>query len=78
MGRLDYVDRDNRKVFEDALLRAMDTMAGQAKDNTTKMLADLMKSAVLKPYQEAYYQELAQGSVHKDAVKDNEIGAVKQ
>ena len=100
---LDYVDMDNRKVFEDALLRAMDTIAGQAKDNTTKMLAELMKSAVLKPYQEAYYQELAQGSVHKenvekavdfyfsdicvsfralpnltDAVKDNEIGAVKQ
>ncbi len=69
---------DNRKVFEDALLRAMDTIAEQAKDNTAKMIADLMKSAVLKPYQEASYQELAQGSVHKDAVKDNEIGAVKQ
>ena len=69
---------DNRKVFEDALLRAMDTIAGQAQDNTTKMLADLMKAAILKPYQEAYYQELAQGSVHKDVVKDNEIGAVKQ
>lgn len=55
---------DNRKVFEDALLRAMDTIAGQAKDNTTKMLADLMKSVVLKLYQEASYQELAQGSVH--------------
>lgn len=30
------MDMDNRKVFEDALLRAMDTIAGQAKDNTTK------------------------------------------
>lgn len=94
---------DNRKIFEEGLLQAMDTVAERAKDNTTKMLADLMKSAVLKPYREAYYQELAQGHVHKenvekavdfyfsdicasfrtlpnitDAVKDHEIGAVKQ
>ena len=94
---------DNRKVFEEGLLQAMDTVAERAQDNTTKMLADLMKSAVLKPYKAAYYQELAQGSVHKenvekavdfyfsdicasfralpnlpDAVKDHEIGAVKQ
>jgi hypothetical protein len=28
-------------------------------DNTTKILADLLKSAILKPYKEAYYLELA-------------------
>ena len=60
---------DNRKLFEDGLLRAMDAIAEQSKDNTTKMLADLLKSAILKPYKEAYYQELAQGKVHKENVE---------
>ncbi len=60
---------NSRNLFEKALLQAMDTIAEQAKDNTTKMLADLMKSAILKPYKEAYYQELSQGIVHKDNVE---------
>lgn len=60
---------DNRKVFEDGLLRAMDDIAEQARDNTAKMLAELLKSAVLKPYREAYYRELAQGKVHKENVE---------
>ena len=60
---------DNRKVFEEGLLRAMDAIAEQSRDNTTKMLADMMKSAILKPYKEAYYQELAQWKVHKENVE---------
>lgn len=59
---------DNRKVFEEGLLRAMDDIVEQSEDNTTKMLAELLKSAILKPYREAYYQELAQGKVHKENV----------
>lgn len=60
---------DNRKVFEEALLRAMDELAEESKDNTTKMLAELLKSAILKQYKGAYYQELAQGKVHKENVE---------
>lgn len=60
---------NNRKVFEEGLLRAMDSITEQSRDNTTKMLAELLKSAILKPYQEAYYQELAQGTVHKENVE---------
>ncbi len=33
------------------------------------LLAELLKSAILKPYKEAYYQELAQGIVHKENVE---------
>lgn len=60
---------NNRKIFEEGLLRAMDDLAEQSKDNTTKMLAELLKSALLKPYREAYYRELAQGKVHKENVE---------
>ena len=59
---------DNRKVFEEGLLRAMDDIAEESEDNTTKMLADMMKSAILKPYKDTYYQEIAQGKVHKENV----------
>ena len=60
---------DNRKVFEEGLLRAMDEIAEDSKDNTTKMLAELLKTSILKPYKEAYYQELAGGKVHKENVE---------
>lgn len=60
---------NNRKIFEEGLLQAMDAIASQSKDNTTKLLADLLKSAILKPYKDAYYQELSQGRVHKENVE---------
>lgn len=60
---------NNRKLFEEGLLQAMDAIASQSKDNTTKLLADLLKSAILKPYKEAYYLELSQGRVHKENVE---------
>ena len=56
-------------MFEEGLLRVMADMAEQSEDNTTKILAELLKSAILKPYQEAYYNELAQGTVHKENVE---------
>lgn len=51
----------NRIVFEDGLLRAMEDIEEQAEDDTTKMLSELLKSAILKPYKAAYYRELAKG-----------------
>ena len=33
------------------------------------MLAELLRSAILKPYREAYYRELAEGKVHKEMVE---------
>lgn len=49
--------------------RTMENIAEESRDNTTKMLAGLHKSVVLKPNREAYYQELAEGKVHKENVK---------
>lgn len=60
---------DNRKIFEEGLLQAMDALAERSGENTAKMLAELLKSAILKPYQEAYYRELAGGKVHKENVE---------
>lgn len=60
---------DNRKLFEEGLLQAMDALAERSGENTTKMLAELLKSAILKPYQEAYYRELAEGKVHMENVE---------
>ena len=59
----------SRKLFEEGLLKAMDVIASQSKDNITKLLADLLKSAILKPYKDAYYQELSQWRVHKENVE---------
>jgi hypothetical protein len=47
----------------------MNVLAEESKDNTTTMLEELLKSAILKPYKEAYYKELAQGKVHKENVE---------
>ena len=44
-------------------------VAEQAKDNVTKILAELFRSSILKPYKDLYYQELSQGRVHKDNVE---------
>lgn len=60
---------DTRKLFEEGLLQAMDALGERSGENTTKMLAELLKSAILKPYQEAYYRELAEGKVHKENVE---------
>lgn len=56
-------------MFEDGLMEAMDGVAERAGDNATKMMAELLKSAILKPYRAAYYRELAEGKVHKENVE---------
>jgi hypothetical protein len=48
----------------------MDNIAGKSRDNTAKMLAWLLESAVLKPYRNAYYQELAEGMVYRENVEN--------
>ena len=55
----------NQEILEEALLQAADLTSEQSKDQTTKMIADLFKSAVLKKYKDAYDQELIQGAVHR-------------
>ena len=55
-------------TLEESVLQAVDTLAEQANDKTTKIFLDLFKSAILKKYKEAYDQELSQGSVHKETL----------
>ena len=54
-----------QEVLEEGILLAMDTIKQQATEQTTKIIADLFKSLVLKKYKDAFDQELAQGVVHK-------------
>lgn len=55
----------NQDILEEALLKAADITSEQAKEQTTKMIADLFKSAVLKKYKDAFDQEIIQGAVHR-------------
>ena len=55
----------NQDIIEEALLKAAEITSEQAKDQTTKMIADLFKSAVLKKYKDAFDQEIIQGAVHR-------------
>lgn len=55
----------NQDILEEALLQAADLTSEQAKDQSTKVIADLFKSAVLKKYKDAFDQELIQGTVHR-------------
>lgn len=41
------------RVFESGWLQAIDDIAEESRDNTTKMLAVVLESAVLKPYRGA-------------------------
>lgn len=53
-------------VFEDKVIKAVDLVAEQSDDKTTKLLVDLFKSAILKKYKDAYDTELALGHVSKE------------
>ena len=57
--------KSNNEIFEESLLLAVDTVKEQAKDQCTKMLAELFKSAVLKKYKDAFDDELTKGEVHQ-------------
>ena len=56
--------KSGEEILEESVLLVVDSVAEQAKDQTTKMIADLFKSALLKKYKDAFDQELMQGSVH--------------
>lgn len=61
-----YTAMDKKKILEESLLHTADTLAEQANDNATKILADLFKSAILKKYKDAFDQERSEGKVHKE------------
>ena len=48
----------NNDILEESLLMAADTVKDQAKDQATKIIADLFKSAILKKYKDAFDEEL--------------------
>ena len=52
-------------TFEESLLLASDALKEQAKDQATKMIAELFKSAILKKYKDAFDEELAKGEVRQ-------------
>lgn len=52
-------------TIEESLLLASDALKEQAKDQATKMIAELFKSAILKKYKDAFDEELAKGEVCK-------------
>lgn len=53
------------EILEESILLAIDAVKNQAKDQATKMLADLFKSAILKKYKDAFDGELIKGEVQK-------------
>lgn len=55
----------NQELFEESFLLAIDAVKEQAKDQATKMIADLFKSAILKKYKDAFDEELTKGEVQK-------------
>ena len=58
----------NNDIFEESLLLAIDAVKEQAKDQATKMLADLFKSAILKKYKDAFDEELTKSEVQKQNI----------
>ena len=52
-------------ILEETLFLAIDALKDQTKDQATKMLADLFKSAILKKYKDAFDEELTKGEVQK-------------
>lgn len=55
----------NRELIEEPLLRAADALLEQAQDQATKIIAELFKSAVLKPNLYDFRQEVSEGAVHR-------------
>lgn len=56
-------------ILEESLLLAIDAVKDQAKDQATKMLADLFKSAILKEYKDAFDKELSKGEIHQKNIE---------
>ena len=55
----------NNDILEESLLMAVDAVKDQTKDQATKIIADLYKSAILKKYKDAFDDELTKGEVQK-------------
>ena len=58
----------NTDILEESVLIAADKVSKDAKDQVTKTIVNLFKSAVLKKYKDALDQELIQREVHKKNV----------
>lgn len=57
-----------QEQIEESCLMAADSISEQAKDQDTKTIMDLFKSAILEKYKVAFDQEITQGEVHKKNV----------
>lgn len=57
-----------QEQIEESCLLAADSISEQAKDQGTKTIMDLFKSAILKKYKVAFDYEVSQGEVHKKNV----------
>lgn len=59
---------NNRKVFEEALLREADLLIEQAESQAEKIIFGWFKTAILKKYKDAFDKELEQGIAHKENI----------
>ncbi len=57
-----------QEQIEESCLMAADSISEQAKEQGTKTIMDLFKSAILKKYKVAFDHEITQGEVHKKNV----------
>ena len=57
-----------QEQIEESCLMAADSISEEAKDQGTKTIMDLFKSAILKKYKVAFDREITQGEVHKKNV----------
>lgn len=64
----DYCHMTIQEQIEESCLMAADSISEQAKDQDTKTIMDLFKSAILEKYKVAFDHEITQGEVHKKNV----------
>lgn len=57
-----------QEQIEESCLMAADSISEQAKDQGTKTIMELFKSAILKKYKVAFDHEITLGKVHKKNV----------
>lgn len=65
MINMESMSNKKYEILEESLLLATDSLKEQSKDQATKMIADLFKSAILKKYKDAFDKELTKGEVHQ-------------
>ena len=57
-------DMTDKEIIEESLLLAADKISDEAKEQGTKAMAGLFKTALLKQYKAAFDQEVNRGEVH--------------